>query len=84
MHITHGENEEAGQVPIPRLSVLTAADATGIMDEFSENPTIDKIEIWNTDETQLCDTVFIIDGEYLVYYGTGNFVFCAVKLDAVG
>lgn len=35
VHITHGENEEAGQVPIPRLSVLTAADATGIMDEFS-------------------------------------------------
>lgn len=35
VHITHGEEEEGGQVPIPRLSVLTAKDATGIMDEFS-------------------------------------------------
>jgi len=56
----------------------------GIMDEFSENASIDMIEVWNTDETELCDTVFIIDDQYLVYYGTGNFVFCAVKLDAVG
>ena len=72
--------ENCGSEPMDELGM----QSDGIMDEFSENPTIDKIEIWNTDETQLCDTVFIIDGEYLVYYGTGNFVFCAVKLDAVG
>ncbi len=56
----------------------------GIMDEFKENASVDKIEIWNTDETELCDTVFVIDNEYLVYFGSGNFVFCAVKLDAMG
>lgn len=31
IHITHGEGEER----IPRLSVLTAADATGVIDEFT-------------------------------------------------
>ena len=56
----------------------------GIMEEFPDGSSISKIEVYNTDGTQLCDTVFIIDDEYLVYYGTGDYVFCAVKLDAVG
>ena len=59
-------------------------ESSGIMDEFSETASIDKIEVYNEDGSQLCDTVFIIDGQYLIYYGTGNYVFCAVKLDAVG
>ena len=58
--------------------------SSGIMDEFSENASINKIEVYNEDGSQLCDTVFIIDDQYLIYYGTGNYVFCAVKLDAVG
>lgn len=56
----------------------------GIMEEFSENATITKIEVYNEDGSSLCDTVFIIDDQYLIYFGTGNYVFCAVKLDAVG
>ena len=56
----------------------------GIMDEFADGAAVTKIEVYNSDQSQLCDTVFIIDDEYLVYYGTGNYVFCAVKLDAVG
>ena len=58
--------------------------SNGIMQEFRENAAITKIEIYNEDGSTLCDTVFIIDGEYLIYFGTGNYVFCAVKLDAVG
>lgn len=58
--------------------------SSGIMDEFSSNASISKIEVFNEKGNQLCDTVFIIDDQYLVYYGTGNYVFCAVKLDAVG
>ena len=56
----------------------------GIMDEFSDNASITKIEVFSEDGNALIDTVFIIDDEYLVYYGRGNYVFCAVKLDAVG
>ena len=56
----------------------------GIMDEFSDNPSVTKIQVFSEDGSALIDTVFIIDDEYLVYYGTGNYVFCAVKLDAVG
>ena len=58
--------------------------SSGIMDEFNSNASISKIEVYNEDGSQLCDTVFIIDDQYLIYYGTGNYVFCAVKLDAVG
>ena len=56
----------------------------GIMDEFQENASITKIEVYNSEGTELCDTVFVIGDEHLIYYGTGNYVFCAVKLDAVG
>ena len=77
---TYRLTENCGSEPMDELGM----QSDGILDEFSENPTIDMIEIWNTDESQLCDTVFIIDGEYLVYYGTGSYVFCAVRLDAVG
>lgn len=56
----------------------------GIMEEFNDNASVTKIEIYNEDGSSLCDTVFVINDEYLVYFGTGNYVFCAVKLDAVG
>ena len=56
----------------------------GIMEEFSDSSSITKIEVYSEDGSALIDTVFIIDNEYLVYYGTSNYVFCAVKLDAVG
>ena len=54
------------------------------MEEFNDNASVTKIEIYNEDGSSLCDTVFVINDEYLVYFGTGNYVFCAVKLDAVG
>lgn len=56
----------------------------GILEEFSDTASITKIEVFSEDESALIDTVFMIDDEYLVYFGTGNYVFCAVKLDAVG
>lgn len=56
----------------------------GIMDEFGDNPTITRIEIYEQDGINLADTVFIINDQYLVYYGTGNFVFAATKIEAVG
>lgn len=56
----------------------------GIMDEFGENPTITQIQVYNQDGTNLADTIFIINDQYLVYYGTGNFVFAATKVEAVG
>ena len=56
----------------------------GIMEEFSDSASITKVEVYSEDGNALIDTVFIVDDEYLVYYGTGNYVFCAVKLDAVG
>ena len=59
-------------------------ESEGIMEEFSDNASITKIEVYSEDGNALIDTVFIVDDEYLVYYGTGNYVFCAVKLDAVG
>ena len=58
--------------------------SSGIMDEFNENASITRIEIFDKEGGNLCDTVFILDDQYLIYYGTGNYVFCAVKLDAVG
>lgn len=58
--------------------------SSGIMDEFSENASITRIDVYDAEGGNLCDTVFILDDEYLLYYGTGNYVFCAVKLDAVG
>ena len=94
--ITYGEyiTNRVGSINQPSYKLTencgTAAmdemgmQSDGILEEFSENASIDMIEVWNTDETELCDTVFIIDDQYLVYYGTSNYIFCAVKLDAVG
>lgn len=56
----------------------------GIMDEYSDGASVTQIEVYDTQGKQLCDTVFIVDGQYLIYYGTGNFVFEAVKMEAVG
>ena len=58
--------------------------SAGILEEFSDAASVTKIEVYNENGSLLCDTVFIVDGEYLIYFGTGNYVFCAVKLDAVG
>ena len=56
----------------------------GIMDEFGDNASITKIDVYEQDGTTLADTLFVINDQYLVYYGTGNFVFAATKVEAVG
>lgn len=68
----------------------------GIADELGEISNITQIEVYDQSGTQKYDTIFIIDAkkegedgkkhqtQYLVYYGTGNFVFGATKVEAVG
>lgn len=56
----------------------------GILEEFGENISITRIEVYNKDGKTLADTVFLINDTYLVYYGTSNFVFAATKIEAVG
>ena len=56
----------------------------GIMDEYNTDAPVTRIDIYDTSGKSLCDTVFIIDRQYLIYYGTGNYVFEAVRMDAVG
>lgn len=56
----------------------------GIMDEFEGGSSVTRVDVYDTSGEKLCDTVFIIDDQFMIYYGTGNFVFCAVKMDAVG
>ena len=94
--MTYGvySNNRVGTINNPTYKMEENCDAAamdeqgmqsnGIMQEFTENAAITKIEIYNEDGSTLCDTVFIIDGEYLIYFGTGNYVFCAVKRGAVG
>ena len=56
----------------------------GIMDEFEKDAVITQIEVYDQSGKNLYDTVFIINDQYLIYYGTGNFVFAATKMEAVG
>lgn len=56
----------------------------GILEGFGSDAAITKIEVYNNDGKTLVDTVFLINDTYLIYYGTGNFVFAAVKIEAVG
>lgn len=56
----------------------------GIADEFGEISTVTQIDVYEQNGTNLADTIFIINDQYLVYYGTGNFVFAATKVEAVG
>lgn len=67
-------------------SVLDDAgiQSDGILEEFGEDASIVKIDVYEQDGKTLADTVFIINETNLVYYGTGNFVFAAVKVEAVG
>lgn len=72
--------ENCGTAPMDQIGM----QSDGIMEEFVDNTNITEIRVYTTDGKNLCDTIFIIDDEYLVYYGTGNFVFCAAKMEAVG
>lgn len=67
-------------------SVLDDAgiQSEGILEEFGDDASITKIDVYNKDGKTLADTVFLINDTYLVYYGTGNFVFAATKIEAVG
>lgn len=67
-------------------SVLDDAgiQSDGILEEFGEDVSIVKIDVYEQDGKTLADTVFIINETNLVYYGTGNFVFAATKVEAVG
>lgn len=56
----------------------------GIMDEFGDGAVITQIQVYDQSGKNLYDTIFIINDQYLVYYGTGNFVFAATKVEAVG
>ncbi len=56
----------------------------GVLEEFGNDASITKIDVYNNDGKTLADTVFLINDTYLVYYGTGNFVFAATKVEAVG
>lgn len=67
-------------------SVLDDAgiQSDGILEEFGEDASIVKIDVYGQDGKTLADTVFIINETNLIYYGTGNFVFAATKVEAVG
>ena len=56
----------------------------GILDEFGDISSLTRIEVYDQGGTQKYDTIFIVNDKYLVYYGTGNFVFAATKVKAVG
>lgn len=68
----------------PNVLDSVGIQSDGILDEFGGDVSITKIEVYNNDGNTLADTVFLINDTYLVYYGTGNFVFAAVKIEAVG
>ena len=68
----------------PKAMDAIGMQSDGIMDEYSDDASITQIQVFDTKGKMLCDTVFIVDGQYLVYYGTGNYVFEAVKMEAVG
>lgn len=68
----------------PNVLDSVGIQSDGIWDEFGGDVSITKIEVYNNDGKTLADTVFLINDTYLVYYGTGNFVFAAVKIEAVG
>lgn len=69
-----------------KASVLDEAgiQSDGVLEEFGEDASIVKIDVYEQDGKTLADTVFIINETNLVYYGTGNFVFAATKVEAVG
>lgn len=56
----------------------------GIQAEFGSELSICKIEVYNSDGVTIADTVFIINNSEMVYYGNGNYVFVAHKMEAVG
>lgn len=56
----------------------------GILDDFGDDAVLTQIEVYDQGGTNLYDTIFIVNDRYLIYYGTGNFVFAATKVEAVG
>lgn len=56
----------------------------GILDEFGDDAMLTQIQVYDQGGTNLYDTIFIVNDQYLIYYGTGNFVFAATKVEAVG
>lgn len=58
--------------------------SSGVLEEFSDGAVITRVEVYDQSGQILYDTAFLIDDQYLVYYGTGGFVFAAVKEEAQG
>ncbi len=56
----------------------------GIMETFGEDASIVKIQVYDETGENLADTIFIINETDMIYYGTGNFVFHAQKVEALG
>lgn len=56
----------------------------GILEELGKDASLTKIEVYDESGERLHDTVFIVNDTYLLYSGTGQFVFAAQKQESVG
>ena len=68
----------------PDLMDAVGMQSDGILDEFGKDAAITRIEVYDQSGANLYDTIFVINDTHLIYYGTGNFVFDATKVEAVG
>lgn len=68
----------------PKLMDEVGMQSDGILDEFGKDVVITQIQVYDQSGANLYDTVFVVNDQHLIYYGTGNFVFDATKVEAVG